>query len=133
MLICRGRLDQNELGRMRLSIEEFLGECRLQGYSDLSDIYYAILEQDGKLSIIPRADKQPLCADNMKIKVSERGLAHPIILDGRINTNHLRMIGKSEGWLKKEIASRGLRQQDVFLMTADDAGKITIYPKEKKK
>ncbi len=133
MLICRGCLDQSELGRMRLSIEEFLGECRLQGYSDLSDIYYAILEQDGKLSIIPRADKLPLCADNMKIKVSERGLAHPIILDGRINTNHLRMIGKSEGWLKKEIASRGLRQQDVFLMTADDAGKITIYPKEKKK
>ena len=133
ILICRGRLDQNELGRMRLSIEEFLGECRLQGYDDLSDIYYAILEQDGKLSIIPRAEKQPLRAEDVQIKQTEHGLAHPIILDGRINTNHLRMIGKNERWLEKECASRGLRPQDVFLMTADDVGEITIYPKEKKK
>ena len=79
------------------------------------------------------AAKQPLRAEDVQIKPTEHGLAHPIILDGRINTNHLRMIGKNERWLEKECASRGLRPQDVFLMTADDVGEITIYPKEKKK
>ena len=85
---------------MRLSIEELLGECRLQGYTDLRDIYYAILEQDGQLSIVPRASKQPLCAEDVQLTIRERGMAHPIILDGRINKNHLAMIGKSKRYIE---------------------------------
>ncbi|MBQ8350834.1 MAG: DUF421 domain-containing protein [Clostridia bacterium] len=133
ILICRGRLDQHELGKMRLSIEELLGECRLQGYSDLRDIYYAILEQDGQLSIIPCASKQPLCADDIGQKVPERGMAHPLIMDGRINENHLSMIGKNRAWLEKTCKQRGFSTKDVFFMTMDDTGKIELIPREKKK
>lgn len=133
ILICRGKLNQKELETMRLSIEELLGECRLQGYSDLRDIYYAILEQDGQLSIVPRASKQPLCADDVQITVPERGMAHPIILDGRINENHLAMIGKDKAWLEKTCKQRGLAWTDVFLMTVDDTDRITLIPREKKK
>lgn len=133
ILICRGQLDQKELAKMRLSIEELLGECRLQGYSDLRDIYYAILEQDGQLSIIPRAAKQPLCAEDVDIKIPEHGLAHPIILDGRINDNHLRMIGKDRAWLEKECRRRGTPRKDVFFMTIDDEGEIMLIPREKEK
>ena len=53
MLIYRGVPNPEELEKMRISIEELLSECRLQGYSDINDIAYGILEQDGKLSIIP--------------------------------------------------------------------------------
>lgn len=133
ILICRGMLDQKELEKMRLSVEELLGECRLQGYSDLRDIYYAILEQDGQLSIIPRSSKQPLCAGDVQIKLPERGIAHPVILDGRINDNHLAMIGKDRTWLEKTCKQRGVPWTDVFLMTVDDTGEITLIPREKKK
>jgi uncharacterized membrane protein YcaP (DUF421 family) len=133
ILINRGKLNQRELESMRLSVEELLGECRLQGYSDLRDIYYAILEQDGQLSIIPRSSKQPLCADDIQITVPERGMAHPIILDGRINKNHLAMIGKDEAWLEKACKQRGLAWTDVFLMTVNDTGEIVLIPREKKK
>ena len=118
---------------MRLSIEELLGECRLQGYTDLRDIYYAILEQDGQLSIVPRASKQPLCAEDVQLTIRERGMAHPIILDGRINKNHLAMIGKNIAWLEKVCKQRGVARTDVFLLTVDDADKITLIPREKKK
>ena len=116
---------------MRLSIEEFLGECRLQGYSDLQDINYAILEQDGQLSIIPKSNNQPLCADALNIKGPERGMAHPIILDGRINDNHLKMIGKDRNWLQRECKRRGVAHEDVFFMTVDDVGEILFIKKEK--
>ena len=114
-------------------IEELLGECRLQGYTDLRDIYYAILEQDGQLSIVPRASKQPLCAEDVQLTICERGMAHPIILDGRINKNHLAMIGKNIAWLEKVCKQRGVARTDVFLLTVDDADKITLIPREKKK
>ncbi len=133
ILINRGQLDQEELGKMRISIEEFLGECRLQGYSDLRDIQYAILEQDGKLSILPRAGRQPLCPDDLSIQTEEKGLAHPVILDGRINTNHLKMTGHDTAWLEKECKKRGSTPQEVFYMTIDDAGSITMIPRTKKR
>lgn len=132
ILICRGQLNQAELGNMRISIEEFIGECRLQGYSDLRDIQYAILEQDGQLSIIPKAEKQPLCPKDLNIGVKDHGLAHPVILDGRINDNHLRLLGYDRAWLEKECKKRGLTRKKVFFMSVDDAGEILLIPKGKK-
>lgn len=133
ILIRRGKLDQGELEKMRISIEELVSECRLQGYSDLSDIDYAILEQEGQLSILPRADKQPLCAEDIHIKPNDRGLAHPIVMDGEIHDAHLAMVGRDRAWLAKECARRGCNIKDVFLMTVDDAGGISFTQKEKKK
>lgn len=133
ILICRGHIDRREMDRMRISIEELISECRLQGCSDISDVYYAILEQDGKLSVLPRADKQPLCASDIGRSVEEHGLAHPVILDGRINDHHLSLLGLDRAWLKKECGRRGVKTEDVFLMTVDDAGDISLFRKEKKK
>ena len=132
-LICRGKLDQGELERMRISIEEFIGECRLQGYTDLSDIDYAILEQDGQLSIFPRAKRQPLCPEDIGVKTKDKGLSHPVILDGRVQDNHLSMLGLDRRWLEKECTRRGREIKDVFLMTVDDSGGILFYGKDKKK
>ena len=65
-LIRRGVLNQKELERNRISVNEFLGELRMQGISVLTDAYYAILEQDGKLSVVKRA----------KPGEEEKGLSH---------------------------------------------------------
>lgn len=133
ILIARGHLDQAELERMRISIEELIGECRLQGYADLSDIDYAILEQDGQLSILPRATKQPLCAEDVGVTVKDKGLSHPVILDGRVQDNHLAMLGLDRRFLEKECARRGRPINEVLLMTVDDGGGITFIGKEKSK
>ena len=133
ILIRRGELDQKELARTRISLEELMSECRLQGYGDLADIYYAILEQDGKLSVIPRAGKSPLCADDIQLPVTECGLAYSLIVDGEINDTHLALLGRDRAWLDKECRRRGILPADVFLMTMNDAESITLIPKEKKK
>lgn len=132
ILICRGELDQKELTKMRMSIEELLSECRLQGYSDLADINYALLEQDGQLSIIPKDEERPLTPGDMAAGVQKKGMAHPVILDGRLNDNHLKLAGRNRAWVRKECRARGCSTQDVLLMTVDDAENITFIRKEKK-
>ena len=133
ILICRGKLNQKELERMRISIEEFVGECRLQGYADISDIEYAILEQEGQLSILPRASRQPLCGEDIGIAIKEKGLAHPVILDGRVQENHLAILGRNRQWLEKECGRRGEKIENIFLMTVDDSNTISLIRKEKRK
>ena len=133
VLIRRGVLDQAELGKMRISLEELISECRLQGYAHLDDVYYAILEQDGKLSVIPRASKSPLCADDLQLKADERGLAYTVIVDGVINDTHLAVLGLDRAWITRECGRRGAKTKDVFLMTVNDAHEINFIRKEKSK
>ena len=49
VVIRSGKFDQEEMRRNRLTVDELLEELRIQGYTDLSLIKYAILETNGQL------------------------------------------------------------------------------------
>ena len=67
-IIKNGKLDQDELGKLRIGINEFLWELRIKDVSDIDDVEYAILEQNGKLSVFLKSEKQPLCLEDIKTK-----------------------------------------------------------------
>lgn len=130
VVINRGVLDQKELKKQRVSIEELIAEIRSSGYADLSEIYYAIIEENGSLTVIPRSGAQQPTIDDLGIKAKESGLMHVIITDGQVNKNGLRTIRRDKSWLEKHLKKEKLSASDVFLMLADDAGGITIIRKE---
>ena len=119
IIISHGKIDQKELERMRLSLDELLGELRLKEVRGIRDVDYALLEQNGQLSVITA-------------KNSVIGLDHPLIVDGKINKNGLKFIKKSESWLARELKSRHLPLDRVFFLSLDDGGNFTVIEKEKK-
>ncbi len=131
LLICRGKIDQREMMRMRITIEELLSEVRQQGYASLSDIYYAVFEPNGKFSLLPKADSAPLTPKDCSIKVSERGCAFPVICDGDIREDNLRKAGRNEAWLRKVCREKGCPPSEVFLLTVDDEGTLCFIKKER--
>lgn len=132
VIIKNGVLDQKELGRLRMGINELLGELRLKDVSDIEDVEYAIFEENGKLSITLKSAKQPLCPDDVKISSTEKGIAHPVVTDGTVNQNGLMLSGKNEEWLKHYLHKKKIDISTVFLMTVNDQGKINIINKEEK-
>ena len=117
-IVYRGKLIQSTLSENRISINEFLEEMRIQGIGSISDINYAILESNGKISIIQQ--------DN------NSALAHTIIIDGEINKERLRDLGYSNTWLERMLKKRGIETKDTFLMTVDDNETINIILKDEK-
>ena len=73
VVIRDGVLDQREMARNRLTVDELLEELRCQGYTDLQTVKYAILETNGKLSVLPRAQDRPPTARQLKVTVQEGG------------------------------------------------------------
>ena len=132
MIITNGVLNQKELSRLRISLSELLSELRLKDISSIEDVEYAILEQNGKLSIFLKDDKKTVTIEDMKGKSSRSGLAHSIIMDGAINESGLKELCKDKTWLEKQLFKRSLTIKDVFLMTVDDGGNINIIEKEEK-
>ena len=76
IVIQNGSLDQREMARNRLTLDELLEELRGKGYTDLSAVKYAILETNGQLSVLPYANQKPPAARDLKVTVSEIGRAH---------------------------------------------------------
>ena len=51
-IIYKGKLLQDALRENRISVNELLSEIRTQGIADISEINYAILEQNGKITVV---------------------------------------------------------------------------------
>ena len=126
VLILRGKLIQKELKKNRIEVEELLAAMRQSGCVAVDEVRYAILEENGTISIIPnRTDSPPNCRD-LNLTVEENGIAHPVILDGVIIKENLDIIGWNKARLTHEIAKKHTELEHIFLMTVDDCGKITL-------
>lgn len=130
LLIRRGELQIQELSKARMSVEELLSELRQNGITDVEEAEYAILENDGTLSVTPKAKYKPLTPNDLQLKVTETGIAHALIVDGTVKKDALRDSGKTAEWLTALLKKRGIRKRDVFLLTVNDSGKVHILRKE---
>ena len=119
-LIRRGVLDQKELGKNRISLGELLSELRIQGISTYGDAYYAILEQNGKLSVVKRA----------KPDETEKGISHTLVSDGKISKETMKDLGLTEENVIALCRAEGATPEEIFLLLRDDAGTVTCIKKE---
>ena len=133
ILIKNGKLNQKEMRRNRMTLDEILEELRLQGYTELSSIKYAVLETNGQLSLLPYANQKPPTAKQLDIAVSDSGLPLVLINDGRLISANLRQRGLDEVWLKKRLAEHKVHNvRDVFLLTIDEENQLYFVRKELK-
>lgn len=129
MLICRGRLDQKELLRNRLSFEEVLAGLRQQGVADPEEVDYAILEKNGQLSVILKEPYRPVTVRDARLSVGREGMMHVIISGGVVNEYNLRLLGKNAQWLDGVLKQKKTRLRDVLCLLCNDAGKIELIRK----
>lgn len=131
VVIRDGMLDQREMAKNRLTIDELLEELRIQGYTDLSAVKYAILETNGQLSVLPYANQKPPTARELKVSVEEGGLPRVVVSDGRLLERNLRALGHDRPWLDRQLDRRGCRDlSGVFLLLVDEADAVYFVKKE---
>ena len=119
IIINKGRIDIDQMVKMRMSMEDLLCELRIAGYSSSQEIEYAILESNGKLSFFPKENAPSIS-----------GIAHPIIIDGSLVDYAVRDSGKSEKWVLDTLKKKKTDISAVFLMTVDDADAVQIIKRK---
>ena len=130
-IIYKGKIIQKELERNRISIEELFSQLRLKSIVSIDQVEYAILEQNGQLSVITKTSVQPLSPNDINMDVPEKGIAHALIIDGAVNEQNLKIAGKSPEWLKKKLKEHKMRIEDVFVYTIDDTGEEKLIRRDK--
>jgi uncharacterized membrane protein YcaP (DUF421 family) len=132
IIINRGKINDNEMKNQRITIDALMEQLRLKNYPSLSDVDFAVLEANGDLSIIPKPEKAPLTPGDMNITAPSQTMPMIIISDGVIYRNNLKMLGKDESYIKKELAKGKITDySQVFLCFCDADGQLHVYPKGK--
>lgn len=132
ILIEKGKLLEKGLKKVKFDINDLLEECRGNGYFDISQIEYAIMEVSGKISILPKSEYKPLTVSDMQLKVPQEGLCANVIIDGKIMHHNLEHMQKDEKWLLHELKIKGFTSLDsILLATLDENEKINIYERNR--
>ena len=130
ILIEEGKLLQENLKAARVTLDELTELLREQGILRLNTVKYAILETNGQVSaILYGKDRPPTCGE-CRIVPQEDLLPWTIISDGRLLRANLRLSGRDERWLAKELHRLRRDIPDVMLMTVDRSGSVVLIPKE---
>lgn len=132
ILMKNGKFIYSNLKRSRLDINDFLQVARENGYYDISQVNYAILEPSGKVSFLLKAKYNPITPNDSKLKVSDNSVLSNLIIDGKYMENNINNIGKTIDWLDKRLHNMGYTDiSDILLLTCDNKEKLTVFLKEK--
>lgn len=133
LLMENGKLIDRNFRKAKIDVNEFLMQCRLQGYFDISEIETAIGESNGRISILPYASKKPPTADDLNIVPQKESLFSNIIIDGKILWGNIKRLGFNEQWLETKLKQNKIKDiKDVFLCTADRNGELFVFQKSRR-
>ena len=119
ILIDDGKINQAEMKKAHVTIDEVLEEIRQSGGIGVDEVRYCILETSGKMSVTMKDNTAPI-----KLPIS-------IILDGKIIYRNLSSCGLSRKGVKALLEEKCIRGNDIFWMYYSEGEIKTIMKDEK--
>lgn len=110
-----------------VTLDNLLGQLRLKGAHNLSEIDSIVLEPYGKISVIKRPEALPLTRKQMNLQPKMVALPTILIYDGKIDEKNLHMMGLDQKWLEKKLNEKGIANtKDIFLAMIESEGTVYI-------
>ena len=130
VLIRKGAPDRRAMLEARISVDELISELRQKDITNLSEVEYAILEQNGKITVIQKAPfKAPTMVD-LGLASRESGIYHVVVCEGFINKNGLVQVKMTSKELLAKLKASDVQLKDVYIMLINDVGESKIFKKE---
>lgn len=131
MVIRNGIVDQHQIKRLRYTVEDLMTALRQKDVFDISRVEYAILETNGKLSVMLKVDESALTAKSMQLQLPDPGMPCIVVSDGKFVRDYYSECGMNDKAVKKLLRSKKLNMEDVLIMTVDRDGNTVVIEKEK--
>ena len=133
VLVEKGKIIESGLKKSKIDVNDLLMEARENGYFNLDEIDYALMEVNGNISFLPKEKEKPVTKKDMKIKCSNEGLTVNAIIDSKYMVNNMKAINKDKEWLDHELKVNGYDNYDnILLAMINNNYKVTIYEKNVK-
>lgn len=132
IIIRKGQLDLSKLRQLRLTTEDLVVALRKQSVASVSDVKYGVIEPDGSLTIVLYPQQQPVTAEMLSLSPKDTGLPLVVISDGQMVERSLGLLRLDRDAVVNRLRNRGLRPEEVFLMTLDDCGNMFVQKRRER-
>lgn len=127
IIISKGKIVISELRNQVFTVNDLLEELRINGYFNIEDIEYAILETNGQISVILKGDAEPATKKDINVQVNPKSMPLTIISEGSIIYDNLKILNKDEIWLQEQLKNSNIKSKDdVFLAVMNLEGKLFV-------
>lgn len=127
ILIERGVILEEALRTVRYTINDLTEQLRSKDIFDISEVYYAILETDGEISVILKSQYRTCMPQDMEIVPPQDELSVALIMDGVIQKSNLDHFQKTEKWLMGKLKKFGFDDEKNILLMTYDGNKLYVH------
>lgn len=133
-LVENGTIVEENMKNTKMTVGELMMKMREKNAFSLTDVEFAIMETDGELSVLPKADKKPLTPSQMKIKTKSEGLMKDIIIDGKLIEENMKSAGVDSKWVNVQLKQRNVSSiSEVFYAGVYADKKLHVSKKSQNK
>lgn len=128
-------IDYKAMKKLSITIDDIFEAMRGLGYFSLEQVEYAIMETNGKISVLPKAELAPATNQSVGAKVEKAAIPINIISEGKVLKENLALANLDENFLQ-EFLKNNLNKakiKDVLVMTIDDNGVVYLQLKQGQK
>lgn len=128
ILVRKGKIIKEELKRSRINSSNLLMLLREAGVFSLEEVEYAILENDGSLSVMKTPEKQSLVKSDISIKINPiNNIPRMVISDGKVIKENLQQLNLSEEWLYSQLKKLNIKSaKSIFYAEVKSDGNLYI-------
>lgn len=132
MVISPSGIEYQALIDLNMNLDDLLESIRQSGYYSFDQILYAIIETNGKMSIIPTSQNAPATAKDVKVQNPEPKLTHVLISDGKVIEEQLKSVEIDNEKLNKILKYLKIdSMKKLIILSMDDDGKVYYQIKGK--
>lgn len=130
IIIRDGKLQQKEMKKLRLTIDDILESLRQKDVFDISLVAYGIIETNGKMSVMLKPDYETVTNKNAGIYAEDSGIPCVVITDGQIERSSFEDCNMTNEKLKNIIEKQNIDVKNTLLMTVDKSGKTVVIGRD---
>ena len=123
-------IDMRLLKQLDMNVTDLLHALRAAGYFFPSQVAYAILETDGKLSVLPKGYAAPLTAQTAGLDSQPVDMSYPVVCEGVLQAGYLDRAGVGEEQIAALLDRYGLQQHEVMLLSVTGGKEVFLQPKQ---
>lgn len=130
-IIRQGKLDQKKLKQLRLTMDDVVDALRQKDIFDISQVEDAVIETNGSISVLPKAEYQPITASDINLSVKEKGMPVAIVIDGKPVNEYFNEYKLKDSEIELVLQTVNRDVERIMLLTIDDDGNTYLIEKEK--
>ncbi len=127
ILIDPNGINYENLKQCNMNFNDLQENLRTAGYFNLDEILYAIIQTNGSISVLPKAQYAPLNASSLDISIEPASLPIIVVAEGKLVKENAKLAKIDEETIIQKLTKIGFKSiKEVLIMTLNTEGKIFV-------